>query len=89
MAFHTDLMEGLVANESTDLCRAGPREISGWRRWTPIAAACLALIAATRWPLVPTRHLYHIDDVNFARAWAISIPRCTSRNRPAIPGPSR
>lgn len=33
-----------------------------------IAAASLALMAATRWPLVPTRHLYHIDNVNFARA---------------------
>jgi hypothetical protein len=47
---------------------AAPGVTTRWRRWTLIAAACLALIAATRWPLVPTRHLYHIDNVNFALA---------------------
>jgi hypothetical protein len=58
----------LPADESTDLGAADPGETVGWRRWALIAAACFALIAATRWPLVPTRHLYHIDNVNFALA---------------------
>src|SRR5271170_404994 len=52
----------------SELHPADPAENPWWRRWTLIAAACLALIAATRWPLVPTRHLYHIDNVNFALA---------------------
>lgn len=43
-------------------------ESARWKRWIAVAAASLALIAATRWPLAPTGHLYHIDNVNFALA---------------------
>jgi hypothetical protein len=45
-----------------------PEENAWWRRWVSILAACLALIAATRWPLVPTRHLYGVGNVDFALA---------------------
>jgi hypothetical protein len=54
-----------------------------WRRWALILAASLALIAATRWPLVPTRHLYHIDNVNFALALDDFNP---ARDQPQPPG---
>ena len=54
-----------------------------WRRWTLILGACLVLIVATRWPLVPTRHLYHIDNVNFALALDDFNP---ARHQPQPPG---
>lgn len=58
---------------------------AGWGRWTLIAAACLALIAATRWPLLPTQHLYHIDNVNFALALDDFNPRLHQPQPPGDP----
>lgn len=59
------------------------RENAWWRRWSLILAASLALIVVTRWPLVPTRHLYHIDNVNFALALDDFDP---ARDQPQPPG---
>lgn len=58
-------------------------ENAWWRRWALILVACLAFVAATRWPLVPTRHLYHVDNVNFALALDEFNP---AKHQPQPPG---
>ena len=60
------------------------REVNAWwRRWASILAACLVLIAATRWPLVPARHLYGASNVDFALALDDFDP---ARFQPPPPG---
>src|SRR5215831_3778706 len=39
-----------------------------WTGWTSRLAAVFLIVFATRWPLVPKQHLFHIDNVNFALA---------------------
>jgi hypothetical protein len=58
-------------------------ENAWWRRWASILAACLVLIAATRWPLEPTRHLYGATNVDFALALDDFSP---ARFQPPPPG---
>src|SRR5258706_10849794 len=38
------------------------------RKLSMVVASAVALVFLTRWPLAPKKHLYHIDNVNFARA---------------------
>src|SRR5579864_5078089 len=38
------------------------------RKLSTVLASAALLIFATRWPLTPKQHLYHIDNVNFALA---------------------
>ena len=45
----------------------------------------MGLIGLTRWPLAPTRHLYHIDNVNFALALADFDPRLDQPQPPGDP----
>src|ERR1700674_2860009 len=38
------------------------------RKLSMVVAGATLLVFLTRWPLAPKKHLYHIDNVNFARA---------------------
>jgi hypothetical protein len=38
------------------------------RKLSMVVAGAVVLVFLTRWPLAPKKHLYHIDNVNFARA---------------------
>ena len=38
------------------------------RKLSTVVASAVLLVLLTRWPLAPKKHLYHIDNVNFALA---------------------
>src|ERR1700731_4320817 len=38
------------------------------RKLSMVVASAVLLVWLTRWPLAPKKHLYHIDNVNFALA---------------------
>ena len=38
------------------------------RKLSTVVAIALLLVFVTRWPLVPKKHLYHLDNVNFTLA---------------------
>jgi len=53
------------------------------RKLSTVVAGAALLICFTRWPLTPKKHLYHIDNVNFALALYDFNP---ALHRPQPPG---